>query len=121
MNSDERAALQRCFNQTKELFQRKTQSEDWAENLITGSQGLTTQRQWKHYYVWLANPKNYDEERTERMEIDTTPPKIDPYPPGMKVETFQNGPCETLVHVTNPHWNKSQQDDEDEKSMEVGS
>ena len=106
MNSDERNALHRCFNQTKELFQRKTQSEDWAENIITGSQGLTTQRQWKHYYVWLANPKNYDEERTERMEIDNTPPQIDPYPQGMKVETFQNGPCETIIHVKNPHWNK---------------
>ena len=115
MNSDERSVLQKCFSQTKELFKRKTQSEDWAENLITGSRGLTTARQWKHYYVWLANPKKYDEERTERMEIDTTPPKIDPYPAGMKVETFQNGPCETRIHVSNPHWYKT---NEDEKTPE---
>ena len=117
MNSDERTVLQQCFAQTKELFMNKTQSEDWADNLINGSKGLTTPRQWKHYYVWLANPKQYDEERTEQMEIDATPPRIDPYPPGMKVDTFQNGKCETHIHVTNPNWYKHEEQN-DEKSPE---
>ena len=101
MNSDEQEILQRCLGKTKDLFQRRNRSEDWAENIIRGSAGLTTPEQWKHYYVWLANPKQYNEESTNKMEIDNSLTQIDDYPDCMEVETFQNGPCETVIHVKN--------------------
>ena len=111
MNASERAVLQRCFHKTKGLFQRRTQSEDWAENIIDGSKELKTPREWKHFYAWLANPNKYDEEATEKLVIDNTMTEIESYPKHMVVETYQNGPCETIIHVTNPTL-YSQQDDE---------
>jgi len=102
MKSDERATLHRCLNKTKGLFERRKRSEDWATNLIEGSRGLTTPTQWKHYYVWLANPNQYNEEATDKLEIDNSLTKIDEYSGGLEVNTFQNGPCETIIHVKNP-------------------
>jgi len=101
MKSSERAILHRCLNKTKGLFEHRKRSEDWAENLIEGSRGLTTPAQWKHFYVWLANPTQYNEEATEAMEIDNSLTKIDEYDDCMEVETFQNGPCETIIYVKN--------------------
>ena len=111
MKSAERENLQRCFVKTQGLFSTRKQSESWADNIIDGSDGLKTPREWKHFYVWLANPRGYDEERTERMEIDTEPPCIESYDDCMKVETFQNG-TETIINVINPGWGQNTQDDE---------
>ena len=112
MNSDERKTLQRCLKKTKELCQRRRRSEDWAQNLIEGSRGLTTPAQWKHFYVWLANPNKYDETVTDQMEIDNSLAKIDEYPEELEVNTFQNGPYDTIIHVKNPAFYK---DVEEEK------
>jgi len=101
MNSDERSNLRRCFTKTRDLFRRRQRSEDWADNLIDGSRGLTTPAQWKHFYVWIANPQNYNEAEVDKMEIDNSLATIDEYPECMEVETFQNGPCETIIHVKN--------------------
>ena len=111
MNPHEREILQRCLKKTKDLFQRKQRSEDWAENLIEGSRGLTTPAQWKHFYVWLANPNNYDEERTSKMEVDKTLTAIEKYPDCMVVDTVQNGPCETIIHVKNPLFYKPMEEE----------
>ena len=102
MNSDERAILHRCLNKTKGLFERRTRSEDWSHNLIEGSRGLTTATQWKHFYVWLANPNQYNEDAVEKLEIDNSLTKIEEYADCMEVHTFQNGPCEQIIHVKNP-------------------
>ena len=111
MNSAERKNLQRCFAKTQGLFSTRKQSESWADNIIDGSKELKTPREWKHFYVWLANPRGYDEERTEKMEIASEAPCIEPYDDCMKVETFQNG-SETIINVINPGWGQSNQDDE---------
>ena len=119
MNPVERATLHRCFAKTKELFQKNKQSESWSHNLIHGTRELTTPLQWKHMYVWLANPRGYDEGKVHSMEIDTTPPRIDPYPEEMNVNTFQNG-HETIIHVKNPMWYETQDDEKipEEKTLE---
>ena len=114
MNSDELSILRRCLKNTKKLFQRRGRSEDWAENLIEGSRELTTPTQWKHFYVWLANPNKYDEDAIDEMEVDNSLTTIDEYPEGMEVETFQNGPCETIIHVKNTKFYTN-----DEEKIEV--
>ena len=101
MNSDERNVLHRCFAKTKDLFTRKNQSEDWSHNLIEGSKGLRTPSQWKHYYAWLANPNNYNEDEVASLKIDNSLTEIEPYDSCMVVETFENGPCETIINVKN--------------------
>lgn len=113
MNTVERATLHRCFEKTKELFSTHKHSESWSHNLIEGTRELSTPLQWKHMYVWLANPLGYDETKVSNMVVDPNPPRIDPYPDQMSVNTFQNG-NETIIHVKNPIWYKS----EDEKPPE---
>ena len=111
MNLDERVVLQQSLKKTQDLFERRNRSEDWAENLIEGSKNLTTKAQWKHYYVWLANPHKYNEDAVDGMEIDNSLKKIDEYPEHMEVETFQNGPCETLIHVKNPQFHTNMEEE----------
>ena len=120
MEPTERATLHRCFAKTKELFMTNKHSESWSHNLIDGTKELTTPLQWKHMYVWLANPRNYDEGKVDSMEIDTSPPQIDPYPEQMQVNTFQNG-LDTIIHVKNSNWRGEDSDEkqmEDEKTLE---
>ena len=93
------------------MFMKNNMAQDWSTNIIEGSKALRTPTQWKHYYVWLANPNNYNEEEANLLEIDQNPPLIEPYPECMKVETFQNG-NETIVSVTNPTLYPTQADDE---------
>jgi len=102
MKPSERTVLQACFEKTKKLFETKRQPEDWADNIIQGSSGLKTKLQWKHFYTWLANPNNYDEENTSNLTIEPQIlENIEPYPEHMVVETYQNGPAETLIRVIN--------------------
>jgi len=102
MKSPERAVLKRCLAKTKELFTSRKSSEDWADNLIEGSKELSTPTQWKHFYTWLASPNTYDEFKTDQLVIDPTPPRIDPYDECLVIDTVQNGPCETIINITNP-------------------
>lgn len=110
MTPEERTVLHKAFAKTSDLFKRRGTARDWSDNIIEGSTMLTTAETWKHFYVWLANPKKYNEAEADALEIEvTTPECIKPYPDGMKVETFQNG-NETIIHVINP--NLQNQDDE---------
>ena len=104
MNQNERKILHSCFAKTLDLFQQRKQAESWSENLLDGSRQLTTPVQWKHYYVWLAQPSKYCEADVDKMEIDTVPCEIEPYPQGLEVETLKNGNYETFVRVRNPKW-----------------
>ena len=103
MQTDERETLQRCFAKTKGLFMKHTMSEDWADNITNGSLELKTPLQWKHFYVWLANPNGYNEAATDALEIYNSMTNIDPYPSNMVVETFKNG-TDTMVYVKNMDW-----------------
>jgi len=109
MDADERDILQKAFAKTKKLFQTKKQAEDWAHNLIEGSNALKTPLQWKHYYAWLANPRKYNEQYIAEMPDCTEPALIKPYDSCMRVETTQNGPYETIINVVH-------RTDDDEKS-----
>ena len=115
MNPAERTVFEKCVKKTTELFKRRNLAEEWANNLIEGSKGLTTGNQWKHFYAWLSNPDNYNEEEVNALKTIGTeiPSNLEDYPDYMKVETFQNG-VETLVYVTH----KDKEDEEDEKKEE---
>ena len=108
MKTDERNVLQSCFAKTKNLFIKKNTAEDWAHNIIEGSSALKTGLQWKHYYVWLANPNNYNEAEADKLSTASEAFVLEPYSDCMKVETIQNGPCETIINVINV----GEQDDE---------
>ena len=101
MKADERKILHACFEKTKNLFIKRNSAEDWSHNIIEGSRELKTALQWKHFYVWMANPNNYDEEEASKLSVPTEPVVLDGYDACMRVDTFQNGPCETIVHVIN--------------------
>jgi len=111
MNPKERSVFQKAIAETTDLFKRRSQAEDWSRNLIEGSRELKTPHQWKHFYTWLANPNQYNEEETNKMEIATEAAKIEPYDSCMRTETFQNGPCETIINVINTSGH-SEQDEE---------
>ena len=111
MSPEERTVLHEAFAKTTELFKTRRTARDWSDNIIEGSKSLTTPEAWKHYYVWLANPKMYNEAATDKLEVEVpTPECIKPYPKGMKVETFNNG-NETIVRVIN----QNLQNTDDEK------
>ena len=112
MNTKERSVFQKAIAETTDLFKRRTQAEDWSRNLIEGSSELKTAQQWKHFYTWLANPNQYNEEETNKMEISDETAKIEPYDSCMRTETFQNGPCETIINIINTSGPSSEQDEE---------
>ena len=114
MNEDERTVFQECIHKTTELFKRRATAEDWADNIIEGSNALKTPNQWKHFYAWLASPTLYNEEEVNNvgtLQSTTEQATIEDYPEGMKVETYKNG-CETIVMVRNVGL---ECDEEDEK------
>ena len=69
MNDSERADFKESVRKTTELFKTRRTAEDWAQNLIDGTSDLKTGNSWKHFYAWVSNPKNYNEEEVNNLGI----------------------------------------------------
>ena len=81
---------------TAELFKTRQKPQDWGRNLIEGSIGLKTERDWTLFYSFIFNPGDFD----ANAEIETIDPneQIEGYPPELTVEERRNG-TETIIHV----------------------
>ena len=115
MNDADRKDFNEAIEATTNLFQRRRTAEDWVSNIEEGSKSLKTGHAWKHYNAWLSNPKQYNEEEVNELDIidpnDTS--VIKDYPKCMIVETIKNG-NEIFINVV-----KQRTDEEkDEKSEE---
>ena len=63
--------LERAINQTKKLFQARDRSEDWGRNIIEGSRGITSEKDWTLYYSYLTNPTRFDPTATlETLDLN---------------------------------------------------
>ena len=102
MSPEDRILFQQAVQKTTELFKKRTTARDWSDNIIQGSSMLNTKNSWKHYYAWLGNPQNYNEEQTDQLEVvPTTEDDIGCYDKRLTVSKFKNG-NETLIHIKNP-------------------
>ena len=88
--------LAKAMAKTAELFGSRSRPEDWGRNIVEGSKGLKTDRDWTLYYSYLFNPETFDPE----AEIDTIDPtfKVEPLPKGLVMEQRKNG-TEIIVNV----------------------
>jgi len=96
---EERAQLHLAFEKCKELS--KKNYTRFVYNVSTARTMLTTDWQVRHLHAWLANPRGYEEHAVDICEAISTPMKMEPYEDHMVVDTYQNGPNETIIHVRN--------------------
>ena len=88
--------LLKAMAKTAELFGSRSRPEDWGRNIVEGSKGLKTERDWTLYYSYLFNPETFDPEAV----IETIDPtfKVEPLPEGLVMEQRKNG-TEIIVNV----------------------
>ena len=86
--------LETAISRTKELFHDRDTAEDWGRNIIEGSEGLETQRDWTLYYSFLNNPTEFD----ENLELSVLNPNevIPPLRDDLCTEVVKNG---TVTHI----------------------
>ena len=71
--------LKEAIQHTKQLFQKRTRSEDWGRNIIEGSSNIKSIKDWTKYYSFLTNPNHFDPENEPvPMDIDTEIEAPDP-------------------------------------------
>ena len=96
--------LRQALTQTRDLFKDRCTSDDWGRNIIEGSYGIKTERDWLLYYSFLANPEAFDE------NAELVPSKIEPVapPPNEFNITYHDNGNETTIVYTR----KKEVDDE---------
>lgn len=99
--------LEMALARTQRLFKERKASEDWAQNIIEGAAGLSTQRDWMLYYSFLANPGEFNPDAVLVPAEDVIIPKPDP---NYVVKEYQNGSETTIVYT------RKKEDEEDEKT-----
>ena len=105
MSPELRAAIER----TKNLFLERKRSEDWGANIIEGSAGISTLKDWTKFYSFLSNPDAFD----PNVDLPTINGDeiIEGPPPGLRVVEYKNGPDTTIVY--------ERIREEDEEKMEI--
>ena len=88
--------LANAMQKTAELFETRSRPEDWGRNIVEGSKGLKTDRDWTLYYSYLFNPETFDKDAV----IDTIDPsyEVEPLPKELVMDSHQNG-TEIIVNV----------------------
>ena len=98
--------LEQAIARTEKLFKTRGCAEDWSRNIIEGSAGLATQRDWLLYYSFLTNPGGFDPNANLVPAEDVVIPAPDPR---YKLVEYQNG-GETTIH-----YKRRKDPEEDEK------
>ena len=103
--------LTQAIERTKQLFKARDHSEDWGRNILEGSQGLSSQKDWTLYYSYLTNPQKFD----PNMVLETVDPNyvIEAPPDELEVITHKNG---TDINIE--YKRRVVQDDEKEEKVE---
>ena len=91
--------LVRAIAKTKALFKERNRAEDWSQNIVEGSEGLSSRDDWTRYYNFLADPEGFDPEAPVGQTINPAE-TIEPLPSTLKSFETQNG-TETIIHVRN--------------------
>ena len=88
--------LLEAMKKTAGLFEARNRPEDWGRNIVEGSRGLKTQRDWTLYYSYLFNPETFNPDAV----IETINPthEIEPLPEGLVMEQRKNG-SEIIVNI----------------------
>ena len=88
--------LEKAMARTAELFESRSRPEDWGRNIVEGSKGLKTDRDWTLYYSYLFNPETFDPEAV----IETIDPtlEIEALPKELIMESRKNG-TEIIVNI----------------------
>ncbi len=98
-------ALENAVAKTKKLFAERTSSEDWSNNIIEGSQGLTEKKDWDAYIMFLANPNGSSKTGTiVPLEVEDEKQEHPEVENGMVETRYENG-TDMFVHV---HHKKSE-------------
>ena len=82
--------LVQAMTKTVNLFKNRDRSEDWSRNIIEGSSGITSERDWTLYYAFLTNPANFSESNVCLETIN--PNETIPLPEGLEEVVHKNGP-----------------------------
>ena len=111
--------LARAILKTKALFKERDRAEDWSQNILEGSEGLSSRDDWTRYYTFLADPEGFDPD-TPVGETINPAETIDPLPSTLKSFETQNG-TETIIHVRNVDWMNQEEEktEDDEKQPAV--
>ena len=106
-----------AIKKLKVLFKERSAPEFWSTNIIEAHEGLTEKRDCALFYRYLTSNRGQFDPNEEICTLDDIigfeQMKIDPYPEGMEVTEYHNGPLETLIRVRNTKlYPKSNSDDE---------
>ena len=99
--------LEKAIARTQMLFKERDTSEDWSQNIIEGSAGLSTPRDWLLFYSFLNNPGEFD---PDAVLVPAEEAVIPPPDPQYKVVEYQNGTDTTIVYE------RRKEEEEDEKT-----
>ena len=109
--------LNEACERTLELFQKRPNANDWADNIIEGSEGLADD-DYENYVRFLACPsrlrKNHPEVECKECDVAKAVQEYESaeLPSYMKTEITLNG-TEAIIHVRN-----TSVDDEKEQKSE---
>ena len=96
--SEERRILHEAFKQCEMMFRKNCMRFHY--NLTQSTKHLNTDWQMKHFYAWVANPRDYNEDEVDLLETGFDGMEIEPYENYMEVHSFPNGD-ECFIHVKN--------------------
>ena len=100
--------LAKAIEQTQKLFKTRDRAEDWGRNILEGSKGITTERDWTLYYSYLTNPSEFNPE-ADLKPLDPNE-VIEDIPTELEKVTHTNG-NEVFIEYKRAH--------DDEKSGEA--
>ena len=83
---------QKAINTLKGLIKERSGPEWWSANIVDSSCDLVEKRDWALFYSYLSNPAQFNPAITPVTldDLHVIPTDIEPYPPELKEERFQN-------------------------------
>ena len=89
----------------KELYGARTDPSFWADNIIQASKLCKDDRETKHFYAYIINPKTYRYDHVESPDYKTigdvtndTDIQVESYPDFMETQIFKNGDEYTIYN-----------------------
>ena len=99
----------------KILIKERPGYQDWSQNIIDATTGLSDFKDWTIFYSYLTQAPRFfdpDKEIVTLRDLDKIP-EIPEYPAELTTETFHNG-TEKIIYVT-----RAGDDVDDEKVQQV--
>ena len=109
----------------KELYGSRTDPSFWADNIVQASFLCKDDRETKHFYAYIIDPRTYSYDHVESSEYRTlgdvtndTDIQREAYPEYMETQVFKNGDEYTIYNknTKQPELVTVSEGDHDEKS-----